>query len=228
MFRILLIVGIVVATVTTSLIVLNLSNQDKKDILKTGDPTTDAFDNVILEESSRAGWPDPMLIKAQISQESDFNQFENTLETRWASPCGLKEGWTENESQSFGLLQITPACGGEEAAMGIYPIDSKRVGHPVLVTEMNDTYWDQSLYNGKFNIGFGMYIASKNLEYLKQSYEGCSESQYLLMSLAAHNDGRKSVFGCDTFSDKAHAYIENILDRYHAFSEAAGYIDRFS
>jgi len=102
MFRILLIVGIVVATVTTSLIVLNLSNQDKKDILKTGDPTKDAFDNVILEESSRAGWPDPMLIKAQISQESDFNQFENTLGTRWSSPCGLKEGWTEIDPQMLG------------------------------------------------------------------------------------------------------------------------------
>src|SRR5437867_12073195 len=40
-----------------------------QDILGIGDIRKDAFDSVILRESSAVGWHDPMLIKAQISQE---------------------------------------------------------------------------------------------------------------------------------------------------------------
>src|SRR5207244_9090102 len=52
-----------------------------QDMLRIGDIREDAFDSVILRESSAAGWPDPMLIKAQISQESNFDPLANTLGT---------------------------------------------------------------------------------------------------------------------------------------------------
>jgi hypothetical protein len=214
----------------TALFVLNSKQPMMVDenILKTGDAQQDTFDNMIIDEAYKVGWPDPMLIKAQISQESDFNQLENTLGTQWAAPCGMKEDWTENESQSFGLLQITPACGGEESAMGIYPQSTAELaGHPILVTDANDTNWHQSLYNGNFNIHFGMYIASKNVEYFKSTFRDCTENQYLLMSLVAHNAGRNSVFGCNSFTDKGQLYVEHILARYHTFSKAASYVDRF-
>src|SRR5213594_627607 len=106
---------------TNGNIALDTFTIDKSSNVRIGDTRKDAFDSVILRESSAVGWPDPMLIKAQISQESDFNPLANTVGTQWASPCGVKSGWTESESQSFGLFQLTPACKGDEDDMGLYP-----------------------------------------------------------------------------------------------------------
>jgi predicted phosphodiesterase len=198
----------------------------REDTLKTGDPTVDSFDAVIIRETSEVGWPDPMLIKAQISMESDFNPLESTLGTQWASPCGLKSGWAENESQSFGLLQITPACGGDEDDMGLYPAGIPLAGHPILVKSNSDPYWSQSFFNGDFNINFGMYVMSRHFKYYESVFPGCTENQYMQMALAAHRDGRDSVSGCGSWSAVAQNYIEEVLERYHDFSDAAGYPDR--
>jgi hypothetical protein len=194
-----------------------------ENILRTGDTTNDTFDSVILAESSAIGWPDPMLIKAQISQESDFNPLENTLGTQWASPCGLKPGWTENESQSFGLLQITPACGVIEDDMGLYPAGTRLAGHPILVKSKYNPYWSQSFYNGDFNIHFGMYIMGGHFRYYEKIFPDCTENQYMQMALAAHIAGRNSVSGCGSWTATAQGYIDKVLARYYQFSNAAGY-----
>jgi hypothetical protein len=194
-----------------------------QNILRTGSAVNDRFDYVILAETSAVGWPDPMLIKAQISQESDFNPLENTLGTQWASPCGLKSGWTKNESQSFGLFQITPACDGNEDDMGLYPAGTPLAGHPILVKSKYNSYWSKSFYNGRFNIHFGMYIMSIHFKYYERVFPGCTDSQYMQMALAAHIDGRDSVSGCGSWTDRAQEYIDNVLVRYYKFSKAAGY-----
>jgi len=197
-----------------------------KDMLRTGDIREDAFDSVILRESSAAGWPDPMLIKAQISQESNFNPLANTLGTQWASPCGVKSGWAKSESQSFGLFQLTPACGGDEDDMGLYPAGTPLAGHPILVSSKSDPYWFESFYKGDFNIHFGMYVMSRHYKYYESTFPGCTESQYLQMALAAHRNSRETVYGCGSFTSTGQHYVDQVLARYHDFSKAAGYPDR--
>jgi len=197
-----------------------------QDMLRIGDVKKDAFDSVILRESSAVGWPDPMLIKAQISQESNFDPLANTLGTQWASPCGLKSGWTESESQSFGLFQLTPACGGDEDDTGLYPPGTPLAGHPILVSSDSDPYWSGSFYNGDFNIHFGMYIMSRHYKYFESTFRDCTESQYLQMALAAHRNSRQSVSGCGSFTNTGQDYVDQVLARYHDFSKAAGYPDR--
>src|SRR5437867_11021653 len=123
-----------------------------KDMLRIGDIRKDPFDSVILRESSAVGWPDPMLIKAQISQESNFDPLANTLGTRWASPCGLKSGWTQSESQSFSLFQLTPACKGDQEETAVYPAAPPPAGHPKLVSSKSDPNWPNTVYNADVNI----------------------------------------------------------------------------
>ena len=211
------------ATAHIDVFKINPSPQPTEDILKTGGATDDAFDSLILSEASAVGWSEPMLIKAQISQESDFSPTANTLGTQWASPCGLKSGWTENESQSFGLFQITPACDGDEDSMGLYSTGTSNEGHPILVTNQSDPYWSQSFYNGNFNIHFGMYLMSRHYAYYQGFFSGCSNNQYMQMALAAHIDGRTSVSGCGLWTNRAQDYINQVLVRYHDFANAAGY-----
>jgi len=137
--------------------------------------------------------------------------------------CGLKSGWTENESQSFGLFQITPACDGDEDSMGLYSTGTSNEGHPILVTNQSDPYWSQSFYNGNFNIHFGMYLMSRHYAYYQGFFSGCSNNQYMQMALAAHIDGRTSVSGCGLWTNRAQDYINQVLVRYHDFANAAGY-----
>jgi hypothetical protein len=91
------------------------------DILRISNHTDDAFDSKILSECAAVGWPDPMLIKAQIHLESSFDPRAISDDT----PCGIEPGWTSIESRSHGLFQMTPACGAQENDMGVYP-----AGHP--------------------------------------------------------------------------------------------------
>jgi len=197
-----------------------------QDMLRIGDVKKDAFDSVILRESSAAGWPDPMLIKAQISQESDFDPLANTLGTEWASPCDLKSGWAESESQSLGLFQLTPACGGDEDDMGLYPPGTPLVGHPILVSSESDPYWSESFYNGDFNIHFGMYIMSRHYKYFESKFPDCTEGQYMEMALVAHRTSRQLVSGCGSWSSAGQDYIDEVLVRFDKFSKAADYLNR--
>src|SRR5262245_48612709 len=94
-----------------------------RDPLQAGSPG-DGYDCTILAAVSAQMHPDPMLIKAQIAQESAFN----TAAISPDSPCGIPVGWTDEESKSFGLTQVTPAC--NEASLLVYAD-----GHPNMTTD---------------------------------------------------------------------------------------------
>ena len=69
-----------------------------------GDPAYDQFDSFIINASNHYGITDKMIIKSLIMQESHFDIFTISSD----SPCGVPDGWTEQESKSFGLTQVTP------------------------------------------------------------------------------------------------------------------------
>ena len=72
-----------------------------------GDPAYDQFDSSIINASNHYGITDKLLVKSLIMQESHFDIFTISSD----SPCGEPDGWTEQESKSFGLTQVTPVCG---------------------------------------------------------------------------------------------------------------------
>lgn len=195
--------------------------------LTTGDAVYDKYDAVILRETEAVGWPDPMLFKAEIVQESDFQPGETTLGTQWASPCGVPSGWTLAEGQSMGLFQLTPACGSLENDMGVYTTatPTQPQGHPIMATDSSSPYWafadsgvpggkNGSLFNGDFNIHFAAYVMIGHYQYFKTKFPNCEPNQWMIMSQAAYASGRETVTSCTTGSTHAQTYTTNILARY--------------
>ena len=115
------------------------------DPLKTGNAKHDAYDCVLLTLAKMYGDPDPMMAKAQIQTESGFN----VLATSPDSPCGDPAGWTDAESKSFGLIQVTPACGEENGAL-------LADGQPNLDMDMSSAQWATSAYNPTVNLDAGV------------------------------------------------------------------------
>jgi hypothetical protein len=146
------------------------------DILRIGNSTDDAFDSQILSECATVGSPDAMLIKAQIHLESSFDPRAISDDTL----CGIEPEWTSIESRSHGLFQMTPACGAQENDIGVNPAGHPKAGHPILVSSTSDPYWPQSLYNGNFNIHFGMYTMNLYTQNLKARFLGCNTKALLI------------------------------------------------
>jgi len=65
------------------------------DPLKTGNSGRDAFDCTLIDLAAKYQHPDPMMLKAQVNQESDFDEFAVSMD----SPCGIHAGWTDAESK---------------------------------------------------------------------------------------------------------------------------------
>ena len=106
------------------------------DPLKTGNAGRDAFDCTLIDLAAKYQHPDPMMLKAQVNQESDFDEFAVSMD----SPCGIKAGWTDAESKSFGLIQTTPACGEAKVAL-------LADGHPNLTKDTASALWQNSVFN---------------------------------------------------------------------------------
>lgn len=182
------------------------------DPLKTNNTRNDAYDCTILELSARYGHPDPMMVKAQIAQESSFQIFSISPD----SPCGTKAGWTDAESKSFGLIQVTPACG--EATAALLPD-----GHPNLTMDMQSAMWATSVFNPTLNLGEGVKSITGSLKALRAKYPGCTDAQYVLMSAGAFNSGDSAVTGCAMFNTRAQSYANAVLGHYGTFAKAAGW-----
>src|SRR5258706_12904019 len=90
----------------------------------------DEYDCLILDAVRAEMHPDPMLIKAQIAQESVFNSGAISPDT----PCPIPMGWTDAEARSFGLTQVTPAC---NEASTLLLAD----GHPNLTMDPQSDQW---------------------------------------------------------------------------------------
>ncbi|HVU51864.1 MAG TPA: hypothetical protein VHL80_14305, partial [Polyangia bacterium] len=186
------------------------------DPLKTNSTRNDAYDCTLLEVSARYGHPDPMMVKAQVAQESSFQVFSISPD----SPCGTHAGWTDAESKSFGLIQVTPACG--EATAALLPD-----GHPNLTMDMTSAMWATSVFNPTLNLGEGVKSITGSLKQLRAKYPGCTDTQYVLMSAGAFNSGDDAVTGCATFNARAQGYVNAVLGHYGAFAKAAGWPDPY-
>lgn len=182
------------------------------DPLKTGTMRVDAYDCILIDLAKKYGHPDPMMVKAQVQQESSFN----VLATSMDSPCGIKAGWTDAESKSFGLVQVTPACG--EATTALLPN-----GHPNLTMDMQSAMWSTSVYNPSLNLEEGYKTITSMLKSVKQKYAGCTDAQYVLMSAGAFNSGTGAVLGCGMFNARAQTYVDAVLGHYRPFAQSAGW-----
>ena len=183
----------------------------RNDPLRTNNARTDAFDCTIVLLVNRYAFPDPMLVKAQVALESDFSQFAVSPD----SPCGIPAGWTDAESKSFGLTQVTPACGESDAT-------KLPNGHPNLTRDQNSPLWSTSVFNTMVNLDQGVKAIARFLAAVKQQHPDCTPKQYNLMAAGAYNSGEGSVFGCASMNARAQNYVNIVLGRYRNFTNAGG------
>jgi hypothetical protein len=186
------------------------------DSLKTGSARVDAYDCVLLDFAQINDYPDAMMVKAEVEQESAFNVLATSLD----SPCGTMMGWSDDESKSFGLVQITPACG--EGKSALLPN-----GHPNLTKDMSSPMWATSVYRPEINLDEGYKTITTMLLSVKNKYPGCTEAQYVLMSAGAFNSGANAVLGCAMFNARAQTYVDLVLGHYHSFARSAGWPDPY-
>jgi len=186
------------------------------DPLKTGNTGHDAFDCPLIDLAAKYQQPDPMMLKAQVNQESDFNEFATSMD----SPCGIHAGWTDAESKSFGLIQTTPACGEAKVAL-------LADGHPNLTKDMTSPLWANSVFNPAINLDQGVMTISQSMKALKAKYAGCTENQYTLMSAGAFNSGNNAILGCGQYNARAQMYVDAVLGRYQKLATAANYPYRY-
>jgi soluble lytic murein transglycosylase-like protein len=177
----------------------------KSGLISIGDPAYDQFDPYIIRASDYYDMTDKIMIKSLIMQESHFDMFTISLD----SPCGIPEGWTDQESKSFGLTQVTPACGEVGG------------GKPNLTTDPNSPSWASSLFNPEFNINQGVKELSRYLLLMKSKFPECSNEQFMLMALGAYNSGENAIEGCNSWSDRADNYIMNVIEHHRNLSERA-------
>lgn len=187
--------------------------------ITTGNSQYDAYDSYILTSVQKYGFPDPMLIKAQMYLESDFLEFDASTDV----PCSLPSGWATSEGHSYGLMQITPAC-------NVYDFSSAGLllsnGHPNLVKDTTSSLWSNSIYNPNNNIGFA--TASMMTEYtnMKANFGGCTSTQYEEMALSSYNSGSDSVLGCGVYNARGQSYVDKVAADYDELAALAGISNR--
>ncbi len=175
----------------------------KSDLISTGEPVYDQFDSYIINASDHYGITDKLLVKSLIMQESSFDNLSISLD----SPCGVPNGWTEQESKSFGLTQVTPACGEAGGS------------RPNLTTDANSPSWPTSLFNPEFNVEQGVKAVSDYLSLMKNKFPECTNEQHLLMALGAYNSGEGAIEGCDSWNGRANNYITAVTEHHRTLSQ---------
>jgi transglycosylase-like protein with SLT domain len=173
--------------------------------ISVGDPVYDQFDPYIINATNLYGITDKMIIKSMIRQESQFDMFAVSPDI----PCGVPPGWTDYESRSFGLMQLTPAClegGGDR---------------PNLTTDTNSADWADSWFNPEYNINQGVKSLSDSLALMKSKFSGCSNEQYMLMAIGAYNSGEGAIHGCGSWNERANTYITNVTGHHAILSQIA-------
>jgi soluble lytic murein transglycosylase-like protein len=175
----------------------------KSGLISIGDPAYDQFDPYIIRASDYYAIPDKLMVKSLIMQESHFDMFTISQD----SPCGIPEGWTDQESRSFGLMQITPACGEVGG------------GNPNLATDPNSPSWATSVFNPEYNINQGVMELSRLFFTMKSKFPECTNEQHMLMALGAYNSGEKAIEGCDSRNERANDYITSVIRNYRILLE---------
>jgi peptidoglycan/xylan/chitin deacetylase (PgdA/CDA1 family)/3D (Asp-Asp-Asp) domain-containing protein len=175
----------------------------KPQFISTGNLTKDQFDSYIINASNLYGIPDKLMLKSMIMQESHFDNFLISSDI----PCGVPNGWTDQESRSFGLTQVTPACG--------------EVGEtrPNLSTDANSPSWATSVFNPEYNINQGVSELSRLFFIMKDKFPECTNEQHMLMALGAYNSGEGAIQGCDSWNERANDYLTSVTGNYRILLE---------
>jgi len=164
------------------------------------------YDCQVIKSANDFQEPDPMIFKAQISLESSFV----LLAVSPDSPCGTNtaQGWTDAESKSFGLMQLTPACGWLKDAL-------LPDGHPNLEKDQAAAGWTTSVFNPALNLAEGVRAISVNRAKVRE-IPGCTDDEYTMMALGAFNQGDNAVTGCGLagMTMNARTYTNTVLGRY--------------
>jgi hypothetical protein len=186
------------------------------DPLRTREPQRDLYDCEILKATAEASEPDPMIFKAEIELESAYDRFATSAD----APCGIRSGWSDAECKSFGLMQLTPACGYLMEA-------SLPDGHPNLTRDELGPEWATSVYNPSLNIRAGVRALEANRQDVAQSFPACTENEYTLMALGAYNQGKRAILGCGMMTPQAQSYVGSVLLRYKLIATLAGWPIRY-
>lgn len=181
---------------------------DPSSILTTGNVSEDLWDDLILHYCTQHAHPNPRIIKCQAKWESD--QTFDIFCTSSDSPCGVYPGWTSLESRSFGLLQVTPACG--ESGGGRMLLAN---GHPNMTTSQSSPLWGGSVYNPSLNLDIGIHAIAEGYEYFKAQFPGCTQLQHVLMAAAGYVGNWEDVTGCGVWTSQLQIqYVQNVLRIY--------------
>ncbi|MGH2638325.1 MAG: transglycosylase SLT domain-containing protein, partial [Rhabdochlamydiaceae bacterium] len=197
------------STVTTTQYYYNSS-----DPIATGNPLNDKYDSIVLNAASQYGL-DPMILKSQVAQESYFDSQAISPD----DPCGQLMQNGVDAGHSYGLMQMTPACISWFARNSDGSID--------LSTNSSSLQWSNSAFDPVYNVNSAANDWAVTLQHARQTYRGCSQTQYVEMVLSAYNAGWGSVSGCSTYNVQGARYVSYVLDWYGQFSTMSGWPDPY-
>jgi hypothetical protein len=172
--------------------------------------SADFADCSILTWTAHYAEPDPMIVKAMIYGESRFDYAADGCTNL---PCGVPDGWSDEEAHCFGLMQIVMACSP------IKDVGFQANGHPDLEKSADQSDFANSAFNPDVNVHIGVAGFADNRAQVKQKYPGCTEDQYTLMALGDLSS-YGSTSGCTQYNTD---YINYILPGYYMYAKAAGY-----
>lgn len=215
-------------------------------------PNQNNYDYYILMYSVEYNL-NPMLIKAQVFDESNFNS--NVISSHDAAPgvCGT--------GHSYGLLQYTPTCFVGISNFGI--VDNFSPNAQVLlgqnngnatinclttcshgdyfVSEYSDVLsssittdlvqqskysgWNNSVFNPRENLFGAMYVERIDIDaMIVAGYTGCTYAQYNEMALAQYQQSTTWVItGCGEVRSRGSDYIGSVLADYQELARNSVY-----
>jgi glycosyl hydrolase family 16 len=177
-------------------------------LLSTGNVAEDIYDDLIVQYCAQYGHPNPRIVKCQVKWESDqvFDIYCTSADT----PCGIFPGWTSAESRSFGLLQVTPACG--ESGDGAMLLAN---GHPNMTTSVASTLWGGSVYNPSLNLKIGIEAIAGGYDHFKALFPACSDDNLVLMAAAGYVGNWSGVTSCGVWNEQGQLdYVQNVIRIY--------------
>lgn len=223
------------------------------DTIKTSMPfllQQNGYDSYILMYSVQFHL-NPMLIKAQVYDESEFN---STGISEYDSPPGVC-----GTGHSYGLLQYTPTCfvyvtnfgtsnnytanaqvlygqrNGPalincttQCSAGDYFVNEySAISGSTITSDLiqNSKYpgWNNSVFNPSMNLFAVMQIEHMDIEAMISNGYSCTYAQYNEMALAQYQQSvSQVVFGCDRVSG-GYQYINSVLQDYSQLAASSVY-----
>lgn len=180
--------------------------------LRTGNQTYDAYDTLIITYTAKNNIPDPMLIKAEIAQESDFSATTYNNE----NPCNYDD-FLSGQDGSWSLMQVNRGCTELYHASNVY------------ATNPDGSFSMRDAIDPNYNLNYALPIWKSNLDTLKAEPMGCSEALYLLRTLAEWNAGSspQNYTSCTESTYDPRDYVPQVLAWYDKLAALANWTEPF-